>query len=53
VSALRRHPLITFFVMAYAIAWGFVPFGSFGPLVVALIVKPLTPDLTGPRELGR
>ena len=27
---MNRHPQITFFVLAYAIAWAFVPFGSFG-----------------------
>jgi len=30
VSVMKRHPQITFFVLAYAVAWGFVPFGSFG-----------------------
>jgi len=29
MSAVRRHPLITFFVLSYALAWGGVPFGSF------------------------
>ena len=45
MSLVRRHPLITFFVLAYAIAWAFVPlgsFGAFGPLVAALIVIPLS-----------
>ena len=45
MSAVRRHPIITFFVLTYVIAWGFVPFGSFGafaPLVAALIVIPIT-----------
>jgi len=42
---VKRHPIITFFVLAYAIAWVFMPFGSFGafaPLVAALIVIPIT-----------
>src|ERR671912_3073542 len=55
LSAVRRHPLITFFVLTYAIAWGFLPFGSFGafaPLIAALIVIPLTQGRAGLRELG-
>jgi uncharacterized protein len=55
MSLVRRHPLITFFVLTYAIAWGFVPFGSFGafgPLVAALIVIPITQGRAGLKELG-
>ena len=55
MSLIRRHPLITFFVLTYAITWVFVPFGSFGafgPLVAALIVIPLTQGLAGLKELG-
>ena len=52
---IKRHPLIAFFVLAYAVAWAFVPFGSFGafgPLVAALVVVPLTQGRAGLRELG-
>ncbi|MHC1562382.1 CPBP family glutamic-type intramembrane protease [Actinomycetospora sp. C-140] len=56
MRAVRRHPLATFFVLTYVIAWAFVPFGSFGafaPLVAALIVVPIAQGRAGLRELGR
>src|SRR5438445_12534459 len=47
MQLLRRHPLISFFVMAYAISWTYV--------IVFLVVWPLpdtivtdTPELLGP-----
>jgi len=52
---IRRHPLLTFFVISFAVAWGFVPFGSFGafsPLVAVLVVVPITQGLPGLRRLG-
>ena len=47
MSALRRHPLITFFVLTFVISWGFLPveairFLPSGPLIAALIVAALT-----------
>ena len=52
---IRRGPLWTFFAITFAVAWGFIPFGSFGafsPLVAALIVIPITQGTAGLRQLG-
>lgn len=56
MTAVRNHPLVTFFVLTFVIAWGFVPFGSFGafaPLIAALIVAPIGRGRAGLVELGR
>src|SRR5215217_5050731 len=62
MSAVRRHPLITFFVLTYAISWvGLplyaagvwpIPFLATGPLIAALIVVPISQGRAGLRELG-
>src|SRR5215208_4632724 len=62
MSLVKRHPLITFFVLAYAISWvGWplyaagiwpFPFLATGPLISALIVIPISQGLSGLRELG-
>jgi uncharacterized protein len=55
MTLLRRYPVVTFFVVSFAVAWAFVPFGSFGafaPLVAALVVAPLCAGRAGLRELG-
>ena len=55
MSAIRRHPLVAFFVLTYLLSWWPVPFGGFipaGPLVAALIVIPITQGLSGFKELG-
>ncbi|MBA3311199.1 MAG: hypothetical protein H0U28_14310 [Nocardioidaceae bacterium] len=44
-SVVKRHPIITFFVLTYAIGWGCIPFwtfAAFSPLLAALVVIPLT-----------
>ena len=53
--AVRRHPIVTFFVLTYAIGWGGIPFWTFmagSPFIAALIVIPLTQGWAGLRELG-
>jgi uncharacterized protein len=62
LSLVKRHPIITFFVLAYAISWvGWplyaagvwpIPFLATGPLIAALIVIPITRGWSGLRELG-
>jgi hypothetical protein len=57
LSAVRRHPIVTFFVLSYAISWGGLPFESVrflpsGPLFAALIVIPISQGWSGLRELG-
>jgi uncharacterized protein len=54
---VKRHPIVTFFVLTYAISWAFLPieavrFMPGGPFIAALIVIPLTQGLPGLRELG-
>jgi uncharacterized protein len=52
---VKRHPIITFFVLTYAIGWGCIPFWTFqagSPLLAALIVIPLTQGLSGLKALG-
>ena len=52
---MKRHPIITFFVLTYAIAWGLIPFWTFqagAPFIAALIVIPLTQGVAGLKELG-
>ena len=54
-SLVKGHPIVTFFVLSYALAWMLVPFGSFGaygPLVAALVVVPITQGVAGLKELG-
>jgi hypothetical protein len=54
-SVVKRHPIVTFFVLTYAIGWGLIPFWTFqagSPFIAALIVIPLTQGLSGLKELG-
>jgi membrane protease YdiL (CAAX protease family) len=57
ISLVKRHPIITFFALTYAISWGFLPieairFMAGGPFIAALILIPLTQGRAGLRELA-
>jgi uncharacterized protein len=55
VSIVRRHPVVTFFILACALSWGAIPWQSFfapGVLVAALIVVFLTEGVAGLRAMG-
>jgi CAAX protease family protein len=55
MSVVRRHPVITFFLLAYALSWAAIPWQSFfapGVLVAALIVVSLTEGVAGLRAMG-
>src|ERR671916_2111928 len=55
MSVIRRHPVVTFFLLAYALSWGAIPWQSFfapGVLVAALVVVFLTEGLAGLRAMG-
>jgi hypothetical protein len=57
VSLIRRYPLITFFVLAYALSWwpwilyafdlSPAPIAGFGPFLAALVVLAITRGRTG------
>jgi uncharacterized protein len=52
---LRRHPVAVMVVLAYAISWCLLPFGTFlpaGPLVAAVLVAALVDGWRGVRGLG-
>ena len=55
MGVVRRYPVVVFGVLAFVLAWGFLPFRSFGafaPLVAALIVVPLSQGRAGLRAFG-
>jgi uncharacterized protein len=55
MSVIRRHPVLTFFVLACALSWAAIPWHSFfapGVLVAALVVVSLTEGLAGLKAMG-
>ena len=55
MSVIRRHPVITFFLLAYVLTWAAIPWQSFfapGVLVAALVVVSLTEGVAGLRAMG-
>jgi membrane protease YdiL (CAAX protease family) len=55
MSLIKRHPVVTFFLLTYALSWGAIPWQSFfapGVLVAALIVVFMTEGLAGLKGMG-
>jgi uncharacterized protein len=55
MSLIRRHRVLAFFLLAYALSWGAIPWQSFfapGVLVAALVVVSLTEGLAGLKAMG-
>jgi hypothetical protein len=53
-AVIKRHPLVAFFVLAFALTWAPTPFGVFmaaGPLVAALVITAVVDGRRGLREL--
>jgi uncharacterized protein len=53
-ALIRRHPLVAFFVLAFAITWAPTPFGIFmaaGPLLAAIVITAVVDGRRGLREL--
>jgi uncharacterized protein len=60
-ASVRRHPLVAFFALAYALTWPVIPLVSvspllgfpalLGPALAAIIVSVLTDDKPGLRDL--
>ena len=55
MELVRRHRVLCFFVLAYVLAWGAIPWGSFfapGALIAALVVAGLADGWSGLRDIG-
>ena len=56
MSLIRRHRVLVFFLLAYALSWGALPWQSFfapGVLVAALLVVGATEGRAGLKAMGR
>ena len=61
MALVKRHPLLTYFVLAYGLTWPVIPLVSvspllgipalFGPALAAIIVVTLTQGKTGLKDL--
>jgi membrane protease YdiL (CAAX protease family) len=55
IAWVRNHRLVTFFVLAYALSWGALPWNSFfapGVLIAALLVAYAADGWAGLRDIG-
>ena len=55
MSLVRRHPVLSFFLLAYALTWAAIPWNSFfvpGVLISALVIVSVTEGKAGLRRLG-
>ena len=55
MELVRRHRVLSFFVLAYVLAWGAIPWGSFfapGALIAALVVAGVADGWSGLRDIG-
>jgi membrane protease YdiL (CAAX protease family) len=55
MTFIRRHPVVCFFVLAYVLTWGGIPWNSFfapGALIAAVVVVALTEGRRGLLRLG-
>ena len=55
MSVIRRHPVLTFFLLACVLSWGAIPWRSFfapGVLLAALLVVFVTEGLAGLKVMG-
>jgi hypothetical protein len=55
MSVIRRHPVLAFFLLAYALCWGAIPWQSFfapGVLIAAVVIISITEGVPGLKATG-